>query len=177
MFMKFSSVIAKSLASLLALVCTVCMAQTSRGPDAPEWTEGPIAPPPLFAKDRLIAIDMPSYVSVKIGVDPESIAVGEDGVVRYVVVMTNASGNSNAVYEGIRCASDEVKTYARFGSSGQWTLLNAPQWKAIQDNMPSRHALAFARQGGCQNHLAPSKQEILAALKLTRRPTLNNPIQ
>jgi hypothetical protein len=69
------------------------------------------------------------------------------------------------VYEGIRCASDEVKTYARWTSSGTWSPTYNPQWKAVNDNMPSRHAQAFARQGGCQNRLAPSKAEILRALK------------
>ena len=174
MRMKSSSVLAKGMASLLALASTLCMAQANLGPVAPEWTERPVAPPPAFSKDRLIPIDMPLYVSVKVGVDPDSIAVGDDGVVRYVMVMTNASGNAAAVYEGLRCLNDEVKTYARFGSSGQWVPVNTPQWKSIQDNAPSRHAFAFARQGGCKNHLAPSKQEILAALKMVRLPSLNN---
>jgi hypothetical protein len=79
--------------------------------------------------------------------------------------MVNASGSVNAAYEGIRCVSDEVKTYARWSSSGTWLPVNAPQWKAINDNMPSKHAFAFARQGGCDARLATSKAEILKALK------------
>jgi hypothetical protein len=162
----------KQLASLLALLCLASTgawaqipANTGNGLDNPEWKEEQAPAPPVFSKDDVIALDMPSYVSLKVSVDPATIAVGSDGVVRYVIVMKNATGSVNAVYEGIRCASDEVKTYARWTSSGTWSPTSNPQWKAVNDNMPSRHAQAFARQGGCQNRLAPSKAEILRALK------------
>jgi hypothetical protein len=141
--------------------------------DNVDWQEEPVAPPPAFSVDRVIALDMPQNVALKIGVDPDTIAVGADGVVRYVIVMRNATGSTNAVYEGIRCITDEVKTYARQSSSGQWSLVQNPSWKAVNDNMPSHHAQAFARQGACQNRLAVSKQEILTALTTVRRTTPN----
>ena len=147
---------------------------TGNGLDNPDWAEEQLAPPPAFSKDRLIALDMPPHVTLKIGVDPETIVVGSDGVVRYVIVMRNASGSTNAVYEGIRCITDEVKTYARQGSSGQWSMVPNPAWKAVNDNMPSRHAQAFARQGGCINRLATSKVEIIKALTTGKKPGLGN---
>jgi len=140
-------------------------ANTGNGLDNPDWKEEQVAPPPVFSQDALIPLDMPNYVSLKVGVDPDTIVVGADGVVRYVIVMKNSTGSVNAVFEGIRCTSDEVKTYARWSSSGTWSATSNPQWKAVNDNMPSRHAQAFARQGGCQNRLAPAKAEILRALK------------
>jgi hypothetical protein len=153
----------------VALSAPITVAQTGNGLDNPDWVEDPVPSPPAFSKDKLIPLDMPSYISVKVGVDPESIAVGGDGIVRYVIVLNNASGSTNAVYEGIRCITDEVKTYARYSASGQWSMLANPAWKAVNENMPSHHAQAFARQGGCQNRLATSKQEIITALKLGRR--------
>ena len=97
-------------------------------------------------------------------------------MLRYVIVMQNATGNTSAVYEGIRCSSDEVKTYARLGTSGQWSLTANAEWKALNDNMPSRHALAFARQGACKDHYAPSKADIIEALQARQRtsPTYKN---
>ncbi len=153
---------------ILACLClagTGVWAQVGNGLDNPDWKEEQAPPPPAFSRDALVTLDMPHYVSLKVGVDPATIAVGTDGVVRYVIVMQNATGSVNAVYEGIRCASDEVKTYARWTSSATWSLASNPQWKAVNDNMPSRHAQVFARQGGCQNRLAPTKAEILRALK------------
>jgi CNP1-like family len=153
----------------LCLACTGAWAQSGNGLDNPDWKEAQTPPPPAFAKDQVIALDMPPFVSLKVGVDPSTIVVGDDGVVRYVIVMTNATGSVNAVYEGIRCITDEVKTYARWTSSGTWSLVSDPQWKALNDNMPSQHAKAFARQGGCQSRLATSKNEILRALKSVKK--------
>ena len=163
-----------SLSAALALAATCSVAQTGNGLDNPDWEEDQIPPPPSFSNDKLITLDMPAHVSVRISVDPATIAVGSDGVVRYVIVMTNSTGNTNAVYEGIRCISDEVKTYARQSAAGHWTILANPVWKAVNDNMPSRHAQAFARQGGCQNRLATTKQEIITALTSGRKPGQKN---
>jgi len=157
------------LAGVLTMFCANAWSQSGNGRDNPDWVEAPVPPPPQFSKDGLIPIDMPPYISVKVGVDPATIYVGTDGVVRYVLVTTNMSGNTSAVYEGIRCATDEVKSYARMSSAGQWNLVNAPEWKSLGDNMPSRHAFAFARQGACQNRIAPSLQEIIAVLKSPKK--------
>jgi hypothetical protein len=165
-----------SLSAALVFAAPFCAAQTDNGLEKPEWEEEKTPPPPSFTKENLIPLDMPRHVSVKVGVDPETIGVGGDGVVRYVIVMTNATGSTNAVYEGVRCTSDEVKTYARLSASGQWSFVANPEWKALNDNMPSHHAQAFARQGGCQNRLAASKKEIISALTSRRWQNQNNKI-
>jgi hypothetical protein len=171
--MKNKFVTMLGLTASLAFAPPFCMAQAGNGLDNPDWAEEQTPPPPAFSKDKLIPLDMPSHITVKVGVDPETIAVGGDGVVRYVIVMTNTTGSTSATYEGIRCVTDEVKTYARSVASGQWSLLANPAWKAVNDNMPSHHAQVFARKGGCQNRLATSKQEIIAALKTGRRMGLD----
>ena len=188
--MTFKTLVLLGASSLLLLASTCSLASedrkgrtgpyndtasnTGNGLDNPDWAEEEVPPPPAFSADHLIPIDMPPYVAVKVGVDPDSIVVGGDGVVRYVIVMRNASGRSNAVFEGLRCISDEVKTYARQGSSGQWSLVKTAQWVSVSDNMPSRHAQAFARQGGCQARLATSKEEIIKTLKTGYRPNQSN---
>lgn len=163
--MRLSFGLSVALSALLTCASLPVRAQSGNGLDNPDWAEQTVALPPAFSTENLLSIDMPAHVSVKIGVDPSTIAVGSDGVVRYVIVMRNATGNVNAVYEGIRCVSDEVKTYARLSASGQWAPLNAPAWKPMGGNMPSNHARALARQGACQNRLATSTPEIIAALK------------
>jgi hypothetical protein len=83
------------------------------------------------------------------------------------MVATNASGSVNAMFEGIRCATGEVKSYARSNASGVWTNVNEPQWRNLTDNLPSKHALAFARQGACDGRSASvsSVADIIKALK------------
>ena len=155
----------------LCIACVVHCAGAQNTLENPNWVEEQVPPPPPYSKANLIPIEMPLYVSLKIGVDPSTVVVGGDGIVRYVVVMLNATGTANAAYEGIRCFTDEVKTYARVGSSGEWTIHTDPQWKPVNDNMPSRHAQAIARQGACDTRLAPSTADVLKALKRNTKPS------
>jgi hypothetical protein len=152
-------------AGALVLAVTGCWAQQRRAPEPVEWVEANVPAAPTFSKEKLIPIDMPHHVSVKVGIDPDTLVVGEDGVVRYVVVMTNATGTVNAAYEGIRCATDEVKTYSRYSASGEWRPISEPKWQGINDNLPSKHAFAITRQGACETRLTTSKSEVINALK------------
>ncbi len=147
----------------LALVATCALAQTPV--EVPEWVEENAAPPPAFAKNGLIPIEMPPYVTLKVGIDPATVSIGADGVVRYVVVMRSPSGSVNAAYEGILCTKGEVKTYARAGTNGNWVAVKQPEWRPLTDNLPSRHAYAIAKQGGCDARSAAKREDTIQALQ------------
>lgn len=151
----------------MALFAAAAWSQTPV--DVPEWAEEKIAPPPSFSKDKLIPIEMPRYVTLKVGIDPETVVAGADSVVRYVVVMRNASGSSNAAYEGIFCAKGEVKTYARTSASGTWVPVPEPEWKPLTDNLPSKHAYAIAQQGACDGRTPGRREDIIKSLRLSRK--------
>lgn len=133
----------------------------------PDWKELDVKPPATFRIDNLVPIEMPRYVSVKVGVDPASLTISSDGIVRYVVVALSGSGNINAAYEGIWCRAGEVKTYARAGNDGVWDAVPNPEWKKLSDSRPSMHALALARQGACDGRsiAGRSAEDILRKLK------------
>ena len=159
-----------TLGFFLALGAGAAWCQTPAEP--PQWTEDKTPPPPTFSVDKLIPIEMPPYVTLQVGVDPETVSVGADGVVRYVVVMRNASVSVNAAYEGIQCPDAEVKTYARASTTaGKWVPIEQPEWKSLSDNLPSRHAYAIAQQGACDGHaVAGRAPDIVRALKRGRKP-------
>jgi len=135
----------------------------------PDWKELQVAPPASFSIDRLVPIEMPRYVTVKVGLDPDSLVISPDGIVRYVVVARSDSGNINAAYEGIWCRAGEVKTYARAGNDRKWVAVADPRWKKLSDSQPSMHALALARQGVCDGRSAASSspRAIVESLKQT----------
>ncbi len=136
----------------------------------PDWKEVEVPAPPAFKTDRLVQLEMPRHVSMKLGVDPETLRITSDGIVRYVMVATSPNGNTNATYEGIRCLTGEVKTYARQGATGKWSPIADPQWKPLNGNQPSLHALALARQGACDGRAAASRspEDIVRKLKNPR---------
>ena len=136
----------------------------------PDWKETEIPAPPAFKTDRLLPLEMPRHISLKVGIDPETLRVTADGIVRYVVVATSSSGSVYGSYEGIRCQTGEVKIYARHGANNKWSLVNDPQWRPLVDNQPSPHALAFARQGACEGRAATSRLASVIIGKLKRAP-------
>jgi hypothetical protein len=64
-------------------------------------------------------------------VDSQSISVGEDGVVRFTLVVKSPEGASNVMFEGIRCRTKEVRLYAFGRSDGTWGKARDNEWKPI----------------------------------------------
>ncbi len=117
-----------------------------------DWKESTVPPPPAFDAKRALEIEMPLYMSLRFAVDPATITITPDGVVRYVVIASRsgADGASSAYYEGIRCATEEVKTYARH-NDGKWELVSNPEWKRFL-TLNSSYNAALAIQILCQHH-------------------------
>lgn len=152
---------------LLALLATGFSVHAQSGADNPDWQETEAPSPPAFNRDKLLNLEMPPYVTLRFGIDPATLVITPDGIVRYVVVASNASDSVTAFYEGIHCATGEVKTYARASGPGLWTASKEPKWQGLNDNLPSRHALAFARQGACDGRAAAASSvaDIIRAMK------------
>ncbi len=159
----------KQALALLAFTFSASLVMAQNTLDNPDWAEEKEAPPPAYSSSKLLLLDMPNFVTVKVGIDPNTVYTGGDGIVRYVAVMSNSSGSTNAVYEGIRCLTGEVKTYARAGSSGTWSLVSTPVWRDVMDNIGSQHARVFAKQAACEARVANSKAEILKALQFGKK--------
>jgi len=163
---RAASIRAQALLGILALTLATSL-QAQLAPEDPDWKESEAPPPPAFSIDKLLPLAMPPYVSLTFGIDPATLTIAADGIVRYVVVARNAGGSINAMYEGIRCSTGEVKTYARAGNSGVWSVVTEPQWRGLTDNLPSKHAWVFARQAACDGRAAAASTtaDIVKALK------------
>ncbi|CAM3695544.1 CNP1-like family protein [Polynucleobacter arcticus] len=94
----------------------------------------------------------PFYVSqqtiFKFAVDTNSILIGNDGITRYIVILTSPNGNSQVQYEGIRCDSFQWRLYGTFEGS-TWKENPLSSWRAIQDNTPNRYQAALAQGAFC----------------------------
>lgn len=116
----------------------------------PDWQEAEAPPPPPLRTDALIPLDVPRS-TLRFGVDPASVALGQDGVVRYVVVATTSGGAVNAMYEGIRCNTGEFKVFARHEPGRGWVVAKG-RWRELHEQPVSPHSLAVARNGACVGH-------------------------
>ena len=136
-------------ALLISLACSLS-AQAQLVDADPDWKEAEAPPPPALRTQGLVPLDMGSSV-LRWGVDPASISIAKDGVVRYVVV-AEGQGAVNALYEGLRCSTGEVKLYARYAGD-KWAPAAGADWKPLENrNAAVRHSLAIARNGACIGH-------------------------
>jgi hypothetical protein len=135
-------------AAAVLFISSICAAHAQLAPVDPDWKEADAPPPAALKLDGLIPIDQPGS-SLRFGVEPGSVSVGRDGIVRYVVVAKSSTGAVNAIYEGIRCSTGEFRVYARYNPSGSWVLNEDPLWRSLHDPQPSSHTLTIARTGAC----------------------------
>jgi hypothetical protein len=134
----------------LALAGVFLSAGAQVAPDNPDWKELDAPPPPPLRTQGLIPLEVPgSASSLRFAVDPASVSVGTDSVVRYVVVAAGTSGVTNGIYEGIRCSTGEVKVYARHTPDSGWVPAKGSDWKDLYGVPNSRYSLAVARNGAC----------------------------
>lgn len=156
-----------SRALFIVLVCTVFSGARAQSLwlDDGAWKEGEIPAPPAFSMDRLIRFEVNPNSPLVYAVDPQTITLSPaDRVLRYVVVARSPSGGRNVFYEGIRCATAEVKTYARHTGEA-WVMMAEPQW-APMASRPSRHALMLSRQGACDHASTPMQPaDVVRALR------------
>lgn len=131
-----------------ALALAACSAGAQLVPVDPDWKELEVPPPPAFKLQGLVPVELRGS-SLSFGVDPASVAIGADGIVRYVVVATSSTGTVNALYEGVRCNTAEVKTYARHNPGSGWAPVTDAQWRPLHGASMSRHSLVIARTGAC----------------------------
>jgi hypothetical protein len=141
-----------------ALLLVVSAVAAQLAPVDPDWREAEAPPPPAFRADGLVPLDIPRS-SLRFGVDPASVSLGNDGIVRYVVVASSPSGAVNALYEGLRCNTAEVKVYARYNPGSGWTIAKDSTWVTLHDGRTASHSLVIARTGACVGH-APNRSAI-----------------
>jgi len=147
---RLYSYICGTLVCLSLMACAGDALQSGLDPFAPMvFKEGttamPLNPP---NKSTL----QPFYVSratiFKFAVDTNSILIGADGVTRYIVVITNPSGETQTQYEGIRCDSFQWRLYGNF-ENGVWKENPLAAWREISSNIPNRYQAALAQGAFC----------------------------
>lgn len=135
----------------VALAFFAAAAQAQIVPADPDWRETQAPPPPAVKLEGLIPLEITGS-NLRFGVDPASVSLAGDGIVRYVVVASSTSGVVNAMYEGIRCSTGEVRLYARHNPDSGWKALKDSPWRSLHEPPISRHGIQIARGGACMGH-------------------------
>jgi hypothetical protein len=95
------------------------------------WQEGQVTIPPLPEQQNLLEVEIgQAAFPFRVFIDSQSLEVGDDGVVRYSLVIVSTSGSRNTSFEGMLCNKREYRRYA-YGSVDRWHWLGGSQWQRI----------------------------------------------
>jgi len=137
--------------ALLALIYTLLLlACAGKQPFKDEfesdkpWVEQLTQLPAYPDVKNLMAFDAGAATNNQYLVDTTSIKIGEDGVIRFSLVIKSSAGAMNVSYEGIRCATSERKLYALGRDDKTWAQPRVSEWQILD----------FVRQFYAQRELA-----------------------
>ncbi len=130
------------------------------------WAEIQAQIPPYPKLENLRKFEMDAAVAHSYFVDAASVSVGEDGVIRYTLMVRTSGGATNVSFEGIRCDVREQKSYAFGRPDGTWSRARDPKWQFIRPSAVSGHHYLLHREYFCNALRFPATlQEINQRLR------------
>jgi len=153
----------------LVAVAVLVAGCSTRPAEQSEWerdnraaapAEVPVELPAYPVPARLIEFDKSAAADFGYFIDPQTLSVDKDGVVRYVLVARSTSGAQNVTYEGLRCASAEHRFYAFGRADGTWSRSRSG-WRSLVQGQPLQRVL-YA------DYFCPQKVAILNAAEGVR---------
>lgn len=106
-------------------------------------------------------------------IDPASINVGEDGVIRFTLVVKSSSSAMNVSYEGIRCATTERKLYALGRNDKTWAQPRISEWEKLTLLRQFYAQRELAKNIFCPNRqMVRDSNDAIRALKAGYHPSM-----
>lgn len=113
------------------------------------WQEDAVVFPEMPPAERMKALYVSPTATNRFFVDPVSLTVGGDGVIRYVMLVETPGGARNMTYEGLRCSTREKRIYATGRRDGSWSTSRNDAWEKIRDIPPNRQHAALYTEYFC----------------------------
>jgi hypothetical protein len=130
------------------------------------WQELRLQLPAYPKSADLIEFDAGAATPHRYFIDEKSVSVGEDGVVRYTLMIKAAGGATNVSFEGMRCETRERKTYALGHADGTWHRARHPAWRRIENREVDRYYNALYGEVFCRGKSpVDTPKEAIQALK------------
>jgi hypothetical protein len=130
------------------------------------WKEIEAKMPAFPVTKDLLPFDVGPASPHRFFIDARSLSIGEDGVVRYTLVVRAGGGATNTTFEGMRCELREQKYYAVGQPDGNWTRARNAKWRRIEQRDLNNHHIVLHAEFLCPGKMTPgSVREVLQALK------------
>ena len=133
---------------------------------AEKWKESQTTIPPYPNDADLLAVPSNDTDTLKIYLDRKSISRAPDRVVRYTLVVQSRSGARSVFYDGLRCETQQYKTYAIGTGNHTFEPATNPQWRTIpRPEINAFRYQLYSRYICNENSSARAPDEIVRLLK------------
>lgn len=117
------------------------------------WQEQQIPLPPFPRAQDLIPVRADvGDAGYNYYIDVNSVSLTADEVLRYTVIIQSPRGASNIVYEGIRCATKEIKTLAYGTRDGRFRRMADPRWTFVYTKGPLGYRTTLVERYVCDEN-------------------------
>lgn len=123
-------------------------------PDEKQWVESEAKLPEYPKPQNLIPFDAGTITANRHYVDSKSITVGEDRIVRYVIVIETRGGARNVSFEGMRCRPNGRRVYAFGHVDNTWAPATASTWQDINFQSGTSYHKALYHEFFCPDGIA-----------------------
>jgi hypothetical protein len=130
-----------------------------------EWGEIQTQIPAYPKPENLRKFEVDAITSHSYFIDTASLSVGEDGVIRYTLLVRTGGGATNVSFEGIRCNMREAKVYAFGHSDGTWARARDPKWRRIEPRDLNGYQYLLHGQFFCNRRFPATLQQINQTLR------------
>lgn len=112
-------------------------------------------PAPSFDRSRLVEVQPIAWreATLRHYIDPGTLALGDDGTVRYVLVSRSDTGAESVTFEAIRCRAGEFRIYAVGRADGSWSERPAA-WRRIPGDARTAQNVLF------RDYLCPDRRPV-----------------
>ena len=142
------------------------MEDEDSGEPPPPIAEKEVALPPFPSSEALIPVYAGVTSSNRFFLDRSSLAIGDEDIVRFVLVTRSPSGVENVSFEGVRCQTFERRIYAVGRSDRTWSKSRNAKWMRISSSTISLPHWELARRYFCDFGLpVGSPSQILDAVR------------
>jgi hypothetical protein len=141
-------------------------------PPGEKWQEQAFVLPSYPGESRLLELDIDTGTSpFRYYLDPESLSIDKDRVVRFTTVIVSPSGVRNVTYEGLHCGERTHRRLA-YGSGGIWHALPDAPWQRITGSGTQRYRKTLYERYMCPaTETSRSTEQILRRLRSGRSIT------
>ncbi|MEZ5543165.1 MAG: CNP1-like family protein [Pseudomonadota bacterium] len=123
---------------------------------------------------RLLELDIDTGANpFRYYLDPASLSVGKDRVVRFTSVIVSPSGVWNVTYEGLHCGENAQRRFA-YGADGNWHVLPETDWERIRGEGTQRYRKVLYDRYMCPATEPPQAPEQILRRLRSARPALGD---